>query len=222
MQFADTVRIDSRTAPPTIHEVLAEIGRQVEKARRLRLSGAKRSEYGDSARYVRFASVDPDGEETGDAVAAALDHGAIERARRLAGYNMIVTSETSMPDAEVYSAYRSLWRVEESFRAMKSQLDARPVYLQKEETVKGHFLVCYIAVLLERLLQLKVLEGRFCTEAVMELARGYRVVEVSAGRYVNISRSSALLAELERMSGLPLNNYHLTQGQLDKILSWRL
>ena len=208
--------------PRLARKHLAEIGRQVEKARRLRLSGAKRSEYGDSARYVRFASVDPNGEETGDAVAAVLDHGAIERARRLAGYNMIVTSETSMPDAEVYSAYRNLWRIEESFRAMKSQLDARPVYLQKEETVKGHFLVCYIAVLLERLLQLKVLEGRFCTEAVMELARGYRVVEVSAGRYVNISRSSALLAELERMSGLPLNNYHLTQGQLDKILSWRL
>ena len=122
----------------------------------------------------------------------------------------------------MYGTYHNLWRIEESFKAMKSQLDARPVYVQKEETIKGHFLICYIAVLLERLLQLKVLGGRFCTEEVMGLARGYRVVEVSEGRYVNISKSSEVLTELERMSGLPLNNYHLTQGQLDRIMSWQL
>ncbi|MGN0776411.1 MAG: IS1634 family transposase [Candidatus Ventricola sp.] len=208
--------------PKLARKHLAEIDRQVEKARALRLSGAKRSEYGDSAKYVKFTAVDKNGEETGDAVAAVLNHDAIQRARRLAGYNMIVTSETSMPDAEVYGTYHNLWRIEESFKAMKSQLDARPVYVQKEETIKGHFLICYIAVLLERLLQLKVLGGRFCTEAIMELARNYRVVEVSKGRYVNISKSSEVLTELERMSGLPLNNYHLTQGQLDRIMSWQL
>lgn len=208
--------------PKLARKHLAEIDRQVEKARTLRLSGAKRSEYGDSAKYVKFTAVDGNGEETGDAVAAVLNHEVIQRAKRLAGYNMIVTSETSMPDAEVYGTYHNLWRIEESFKAMKSQLDARPVYVQKEETIKGHFLICYIAVLLERLLQLKVLGGRFCTEEVMGLARGYRVVEVSEGRYVNISKSSEVLTELERMSGLPLNNYHLTQGQLDRIMSWQL
>lgn len=208
--------------PKLARKHLAEIDRQVEKARNLRLSGAKRSEYGDSAKYVTFAAVDGNGEETGDAVAAVLNHEAIERARRLAGYNMIVTSETSMSDAEIYATYHNLWRIEESFKAMKSQLDARPVYVQKEQTIKGHFLICYIAVLLERLLQLRVLGGRFGTEEVMELARGYRVVEVSQGRYVNISRSSEVLTELERLSGLPLNNYHLTQGQLDRIMSWQL
>ena len=208
--------------PRLARKHLAEIDRQVEKARTLRLSGAKRSEYGDSAKYVKFAAVDENGEETEGTVAAVLNHDAIQRARKLAGYNMIVTSETSMSDAEVYGTYHNLWRIEESFKAMKSQLDARPVYVQKEETVKGHFLVCYIAVLLERLLQLKVLDGRFCTESIMELARNYRVVEVSKGRYVNISKSSEVLTELERMSGLPLNNYHLTQGQLDRIMSWRL
>lgn len=199
----------------------AEIDRQVEKARRLRLSQAKKSEYGDCAKFVTFTAVDENGGEPDAAVVARLNHDAIDRARRLAGYNMIVTSEKSMPDQEVYSAYHELWRIEETFRAMKSQLDARPAYMQRDESVTGHFLVCYISVLLERLVQAKVLGNRFCTEDVMGLARGFRVVEASERRYVNISKASPIIDELERMTGLPLGNYHLTKGQVDAITECR-
>ncbi len=52
---------------------------------------------------------------------------------------MIITSETQMEASEIYAAYHNLWRIEESFRVMKSQLDARPVYMQKQETLTGHF-----------------------------------------------------------------------------------
>ena len=152
---------------------------------------------------------------------ATLNHGAIDKARRLAGYNMIVTSEKGMPDSDVYSAYHELWHIEETFRAMKSQLDARPAYMQKDESITGHFLVCYVSVLLERLVQVKVLGNRFCTEDVMGLARGFRAVEASERKYVNISKASPLIDELERMTGLPLGNYHLTKGQVDAITECR-
>ena len=59
----------------------------------------------------------------------------IKKSLELAGYNMLVTSERSMSDKDIYEAYHNLWRLEESFRIMKSQLDARPVYLQKENTL---------------------------------------------------------------------------------------
>jgi transposase len=85
----------------------------------------------------------------------------------LVGYNLIVTSETNMKDEEIYNTYRNLWRIEESFRIMKSDLDARTVFVQKESAIKGHFLICYLAVLLERLFQFtinrkKQLNGGFC------------------------------------------------------------
>lgn len=54
----------------------------------------------------------------------------IKKSLELAGYNMLVTSELSMSDKDIYEAYHNLWRIEESFRIMKSQLDARSVYLQ--------------------------------------------------------------------------------------------
>ncbi len=207
--------------PKLARKQRAEIDRQVEKARKLRLSQAKRSEYGDSAKFVTFTAVDENGEEPDAAVVATLNHGAIERARELAGYNMIVTSEKSMSDREVYSTYHELWRIEETFRAMKSQLDARPVFMQRDESIAGHFLVCYISVLLERLVQVKVLGRRFSTEDVMGLARGLRAVEASERKYVNISKASPLIDELERMTGLPLGNYHLTKGQVDAITECR-
>ena len=66
-----------------------------------------------------------------------------------------------MKDEDIYNTYHNLWRIEESFRIMKSDLDARPVFLQTEESIKGHFLICYVAVLLERILQFKIFENKF-------------------------------------------------------------
>lgn len=209
-------------SPKLARKQRAEIDRQVEKARRLRLSQVKRSEYGDSAKYVTFSAVDDDGEQSGASVVCTLNHKAIERARRLAGYNMIVTSEVSMPDEEIYSTYHELWKIEESFKTMKSQLDARPVYLQKPHSITGHFLICYLSVLLERLLQVKILKGRFCTEEVMGFVRGLRAVQASERKYVNITRASKVVDELEKITGLPLGNYHLTSAQVKEIIDCRL
>lgn len=209
--------------PRLARKQLREIDRQVEKARSLRLAGAKRSEYGDSARFVEFAAVDGEGEVDGEArVVATLNRKAIEKARACAGHNMIVTSETSMPARGVYETYHRLWRIEESFRAMKSQLDARPVYLQRTETIVGHFVVCYIAVLLLRLLQVKVLGDSLGTEELVGFVRGFRVVEASERRWVNISRDTPALRAMEGLTGLPLGNYNLTKGDVDRIAGWKL
>lgn len=208
--------------PKLARKQTAEINRQVEKARCLRLARAKRSEYGDASKFVTFAAVDGDGCVSDDTVAATLNHEAIDRARRLAGYNMIVTSETHLSDSDIYATYHNLWRIEESFKVMKSQLDARPVYLQRESAIAGHFLICYLAVTLLRLLQFKVLDNRFSSEEIMETLRGFRVVQTSERRYVNIAKASAVLRELEGITGLPLSNFYLTGGQVNDILECRL
>lgn len=201
---------------------LAEIGRQVDKAASLRLSGAKRSEYGDCARYVTFEAVDGGGEVREDAeVVVTLDRAAIGRARRLAGYNLLVTSERSMPAAEVYRVYHELWRIEETFRQMKTHLEARPVYLQRPDSIRGHFLVCYVSVLLERILQLKVLGGRFGTEEVIRFVRDLRAVRASPRRNVNVARSSPVIDELERVTGLPLGNLYLSGSDVRVIAGYR-
>ncbi len=198
-----------------------EINRQVEKAKSLKACEAKKSEYGDSAKYVSFITADKKGEKTDGKIRVELNDKAIDNAKKLAGYNMIVTSEISMPASEIYAAYHNLWRIEESFRIMKSQLDARPVYLQKEETITGHFLICYLAVLLTRLLQIHVLNDKYGAEEIFDFIHDFRVAKVSDRKYINLARSSSFIKDLSVRTGLPLTSYFLGNGDINKMLSHR-
>lgn len=198
-----------------------EISRQVEKAKALKAGGAKKSEYGDSAKYVSFVAADKKGQETDGKIKVELNDKAIEKARKLAGYNMIVTSEGHMPAPQIYAAYHNLWRIEESFRIMKSHLDARPVYLQKEETITGHFLICYLAVLLTRLLQINVLKDEYGTEEFFDFMRDFRVAKVSDRKYINLARNSSFIKGLSAQTGLPLTSYFLGNEDIKKMLRHR-
>lgn len=198
-----------------------EIQKEVEKARLLKASQAKRSEYGDCAKYVVFTPADKKGNDTEGKIKVSINEELIKKSLELAGYNMLVTSETSMTDKDIYEAYHNLWRIEESFRIMKSQLDARPVYLQKEDTIVGHFLVCYLAVLLTRILQFKVLKNSYCSEELFEFIHNFRVAKISDQKYINLTRGSAFIKELAALTGLPLTSYFLNDGEIKKMLSHR-
>jgi hypothetical protein len=78
----------------------------------------------------------------------ALDEAAIAREARLDG-KFVLTTSTDLPAAEVAKAYKSLWRVERAFREMKSTLDVRPVFHQRDDSVIGHIVGCFLALRLE-------------------------------------------------------------------------
>ena len=192
-----------------------EIDRMADKAAALTLSAAKRSEYGESGRYVDFKGRD------NEKAKPVLNQKKIDEDRKLAGYNLLVTSETKMSEQEIYATYHNLWRIEESFKIMKSDLDARPVYMKTEETIKGHFLICYLAVLIERILQFVILENRFSSEAIFCFFKNFIVVK-GENRYINISTSSDLIRHMKDITGLPLTNYELSETQLKRVLNYKL
>ena len=198
-----------------------EINRQVEKAKKLRACEAKKSEYGDSAKYVTFIPTDKKGEKMTGKVKVEINEKAIENAKKLAGYNMIVTSEIRMTASEIYAAYHNLWRIEESFRIMKSQLDARPVFMQKQETITGQFLICYLSVLLTRLFQIYVLKDEYGTEEIFDFIHDFRVAKISDRKYINLTRSSSFIKDLTVRTGLPLTSYFLGNEDINKMLSHR-
>ncbi len=207
--------------PKLAEKQLYEINRQVEKARTLRASQAKKSEFGDSAKYISFIAADKKGNETDGKVKLEMNTDAIEKARKLAGYNLMVTSELSMSADEIYAAYHNLWRIEESFRIMKSQLDARPVYLQKKDTITGHFLICYLSVLLMRLLQIYVLKDGYGTEEIFNFIRDFRVVRVSDRKYINLTRKTPFIEDLALKTALPLTSYFFGKEDIKKVLNHR-
>lgn len=192
-----------------------EINRMVEKARSLTLSQAKRDDYGETGKYMNFT----DGK--GGKAKVSINQEAIDKDLQLAGYNLIVTSETRMTDSDIYSTYHNLWRIEESFRIMKSDLDARPVFVQKESTIKGHFLICYLTVLLERIFQFKVLDNKYGTSEIFSFMKDFRVIE-AGGRYINTTTDSDFIERLSEITGLPLRNYSLSETQVKSILNYKL
>ena len=192
-----------------------EINKQVEKAKNLCYSQAKKAEYGDLGKYVNFT------DENGEKAKATINEAIIEKELELAGYNLLVTSEINMKSIDIYNTYHNLWRIEESFRVMKSDLDARPVFLQKENSIKGHFLICYLAVLLERIFQFKVLDNKYNTQEIMKFIKSFKVVK-GENKYINVTTSSEFIKEYEQKTKLPLTNYYLTERQIKQIFNYKI
>lgn len=109
-----------------------------------------------------------------DTLNLQLDAERIKKAAAFDGYYGIVYSDESMTPDEVMSTYHSLWQIEESFRISKSLLKARPCFHWKERRIRGHFLVCFIALVIQRLLEKELekaglnLSAERITEALSE------------------------------------------------------
>jgi transposase len=82
------------------------------------------------------------------------------------GYFCIITSELDYSEKQIRKAYHGLWRIEESFRILKSDLYARPVFVSKNEHIRAHFLICFVALLLIRILQHKMGREALSTERI--------------------------------------------------------
>jgi hypothetical protein len=139
----------------------------------------------------------------------------------LVGYNLLVTSETKMKDEDIYAVYHNLWRIEESFRIMKSDLDARPAFVQKENSIKGHFLICYITVLLERLFQFKILEDTFGAQEIFGFIKCFRVTHAEP-KCINVATDSPFVKYLSDLTKLPLRSFYLSIPQIQSILKCKL
>lgn len=192
-----------------------EINRMVEKAKSLTASQAKRTEYGEAGKYVSFT------DKKGNKASVTIDQEAIDKDLKFAGYNLLVTSETEMKDTDIYNTYHNLWRIEESFKIMKSDLDARPVFLQREDTIKGHFLICYLTVLLERLFQFKVLGNEYSTSDIFQFIKDFKVTKGET-KYINTTKSTDFIQELAVKLKLPLTNYFLTETQIESIFKCKI
>lgn len=117
-------------------------------------SYTRATSYGAAA-YVKNLQYD---KKTGDILntgtALLLDEDRIREEEALDGYYMIVTSEHEESDERIIEMYRGLWKIEESFRVLKTDFEARPVFVSRQEHIDAHFLTCFIALVIARLLEM--------------------------------------------------------------------
>ena len=127
----------------------------------------KKNCYGAS-KYVKHLVFD---KKTGEIIEAksqlSLDEEKIAEEEALDGYYVIVSSEMNKSDDEIIDIYRGLWRIEETFKVTKSELNDRPVYVSRKDHIEAHFLTCYLALVLCRVLQHK-LDKKYSVEKILE------------------------------------------------------
>ena len=123
--------------------------------------------YG-AAKYVKKVEYD---KETGEILTASsildINEDLIREEEALDGYYMLLTSEMDTPDDKIIDMYRGLWRIEESFKITKSELEARPVYVWTNEHIEAHFITCFVALTLSRILEMK-LEHKYSAGRILE------------------------------------------------------
>ena len=123
--------------------------------------------YG-AAKYVKKVEYN---KETGEILTASsildINEDLIREEEALDGYYMLLTSEMDTPDDKIIDMYRGLWRIEESFKITKSELEARPVYVWTNEHIEAHFLTCFVALTLSRILEMK-LEHKYSAGRILE------------------------------------------------------
>jgi len=117
-----------------------------------------------AAGYIQNLKID---KETGEILnvndTLILNEAKIADEAKYDGFYAIVSSELDTPAEQLLAAYRGLWRIEDSFKVTKSVLGARPIFLRLMSHINGHFLICFIALLIARVVELKL--GRIYTIA---------------------------------------------------------
>lgn len=205
--------------PSLAKKQIAQIQKQIDKARLVStLKQAAKEEYGDSIKYVRFVTSNKNGEIIKSL--PILNEEKINEDLKYAGYNLLVTSEINKPANDIYNAYHGLWRIEESFKIMKSYLEARPVYLQKVESIYGHFTICYLALTILRLLEIKVFNDDLPISQIVDFIRNYNLTETMDGNFINNATKSSTLNAVKKVFALSkLDNAQLKKRDIDNILN---
>lgn len=208
MDYAHKVKVDGKThilneklivtySPARAKKDKADRERLLAKAKSLleNKSQLKASQKRGGRKYLKNVG--------GEDLDWVLDEEAIARDERFDGYYGIQTSEQKLGVQEVLEAYHTLWKIEESFRIMKSTLEVRPVFHWTENRIKGHFVICFLAFLLERTLEFKLKKSgeTASPEQIREAlnSMNFAEVEIENKRYLLKTKGTELSSKILRL-----------------------
>lgn len=187
------------------------------KVKNLSLSKAKKEKYNAYASYIDFVGLDKNGEITEKTI-IKINQEKLNRDRKYAGFNMIVTSEINASGNDIYDIYHHLWRIEETFRILKTNLDARPVYVQKESTIFGHFLVCYTSILMVRILQFLVYKNEIKSNELIEFMKTFNVYKIDDDLYINQLKPKNYLEKIKNNFSPIIDNAKFRNKEINELL----
>lgn len=184
------------------------IMRLMDQASQFLRTGASESDFGEASRYITK-------DENGNPV---FNQQQVQDDLKKAGCQILVTTELDLEAEKIMNIYGELWRVKEIMKNQKLYLDRALSEAKTLSVLKGSFLVCFIALILDRLARLDLLEDQFLPFDFDQFVDNFLVVEKLPGVCINLTEPSEILQFIERKTGLALSSYELDQKQIQKML----
>ena len=181
-------------------------------------SGKKRKgkNQNDPARFIKTTNVTNDGEIAGKKV-CELDLDKIRDEEKYDGFYAVITNlEDDI--SGILKINRQRWEIEENFRIMKTDFEARPVYVRREDRIKAHFLTCYISLLVYRLLEKKVGNNYTCNE-ILSTLRSMQVTLLSKeSGYIPSYKRTVLTDDLHKAFGFHTDYEFISKSAMRSII----
>ena len=172
-----------------------------------------------AAKYVKNLSFDPKTGEIFEKTKQSLsfDQEKLRKEEELDGYYAIVTSEYKESDERIVDIYRGLWSIEDSFKVTKSDLETRPVYLSRQDHIEAHFLTCFVALTISRLLE-KRLNGKHSITSILESLAKASCTHMQENYYV-FDYCDEILSDLGKELDIDFSKKFLPLKEIKKILA---
>jgi transposase len=169
-----------------------------------------------AAKYLVGVSVDDDGVITERPEVLLFDEERLAAEEALDGYYVISTSEVEKTSEEIIDIYRGLWRIEETFRVTKSDLEARPVFVSRRDHIEAHFMVCFIALLIMRILQMKTGWRHSASKIAQSLAAASATHE--GDNWWLFDHRDDVLEDIGDATGIDFTRRRLTAGKIRSVV----
>ena len=191
--------------------------KQVERAQKMLNSGnakKNRKNPNDPARFIGTMAATKEGEAAD--VRNYLDENKISEEARYDGLYAVCTDLLDDAAGDILKVSEGRWQIEECFRIMKTDFSARPVYLQDENRIKAHFLICFLALTLYRFLE-KKLDSKYTCEELLDTLKAMNFAEIQEQGFIPLYKRDAITDALHEVCGFRTDYQCLTKSKMRTI-----
>ena len=190
--------------------------RQIERAQNLINSPSKLSKkrQDDPKRFITASSITNDGEIALKRI-LSLNTSAIEKEAQYDGFYAVCTTlEDDI--SEIIKVNKRRWEIEESFRILKTDFKARPVYLKRDDRIKAHFTTCFLSLLIYRILENK-LENKYSTKNIINTLKEMNSLKIIGCGYKQIYQNTDITRDLSKSFNIDINQDFISLKNMKKI-----
>lgn len=197
--------------------------RQITRAKALLAKGqgatSKRKSPNDAKRFIKAEYVTADG-ELAQIESYSLNQEMIAQEARFDGFYALCT-DLNDPAPSIIRLNGGRWIIENGFRIMKTDFDARPVYVRRDDRIKAHFLTCFLALLIYKYLEKKVNRGgmHFTTDEIVDTLRGMDFLSIPGEGYIPTYTRTDLTNNLHGSAGFRTDTQIVTKQMMRSIIA---